>query len=464
MSTISIARKQKKAAEVARDFVYIPEDFDPKDYPGPIKAHPDAARWFLNCIHFRRVTRHYAQEEFVNLHSGLLSLVMGKTEYVKPIRSAMQAYGLIECDDQWSLGKKSLGYRIGPALQGKRWKRYYSTNKRFLKRLDSFKSYVTEPRGLTLPQHHHLAEWVRRVKVHPDHKVVFNNLGDDKRELPLLQVESIEQGMIYTSVCEYGRFHSNITNLSRPIRPYLTIDGTPLVEVDLVNSQPYFLAIILLEIALSKSSTNVSSLSDLVFSTLLSLSPFSPNREEREQREPQGLYVFPLSIPLKNGVLDLIPEDLRQFIQVALKGGFYETFELSGQCDRDDLKRKVFQVLYGSRHCQEHAELGAQFQGQYPTAFKMLDTLKRQMGYEWVGRELQRRESQIVINSLVGDLLRDHPDVPIVTIHDSLMTTEKHLPLVQSLLRQHLTRNYYQPRLKHKPSAIQGSLEGPVRL
>jgi hypothetical protein len=101
-----------------------------------------------------------------------------------------------------------------------------------------------------------------------------------------------------------------------------------------------------------------------------------------------------------------------------------------------------------------HSELGPQFRSQYPTAFNMIDNLKKHMGYEWVGRELQRRESQVVINGLVGDLLLDHPEIPIVTVHDSVMTTNDHMPTVKALLRQQLARIYFQPKLKDKPSSV----------
>lgn len=290
MPTIDIEHPRQKS----QDFVFQPKGFDPDDFPGPIKKHPDAARWFLNCIHFRRVTRHFGHDEYVNLHSGLLSLVMGKTELVKPIRETLIHHGLIETDDIWSLGKKSLGYRLGPELKGCRWERYYSTNKRFQKRLSKFKEHVTTPKGLTHPAHLHLAHWVKQIDIHPDYQIAVDSLPEDKRDFPQMQVDAIRQGLIHTTVCPYGRFHSNFSSLSRVVRPYLTINGQPLAEIDLVNSQPYFLSIILLEIALSQSHHNVNALSDLVFDSLLRI---ASERGQKEREEREGLYVFPFRNP-----------------------------------------------------------------------------------------------------------------------------------------------------------------------
>lgn len=427
-------------------WIYTPVDFDPEKYDGPITRHPDAARWMLNCLHFRRVTRHLGHEDYVNLHSGLLSLVMGKTELVKPIRDALIAHGLIECDGHWSMGSKALGYRVGPALRGCRWRQYSSPDKRFLKRVEKFKEFVTKPTS-DKPQHVYLAEWLHKVKVHPQHALDLGTMDETSREFAVHQVEMIQQGLIRWNPCPYGRFHSNFSSLSRKIRPYLTVEGRPLHEVDLVNSQPYFLSVILLEIALSPEGKNVGSLSDLVHDLML--------REDREEEEGGrerrgGLYVF----PLRRSVLDPLPPDLRQFARSALDGSFYETFQSPGQSDRDGLKSKVFTVLYGNRHCQANAELGPTFKDNFPTVFSMLDNLKREMGHEWVGRELQRRESSVVIDGLVGELQRGYGHIPIVTVHDSVLTTREHVPTVKALLRQQLARNYFQPMMKDKPSAV----------
>src|SRR5947209_4548954 len=120
----------KEAAE-SDPFIYEPEGFDPQKYGGKIAAHQDAARWLLSTIYFRHVQRNYGREEYVNLHSDLLALVMGDRNYVKPIRDELRQHGLIECDGEWSLNTKSLGYRIGPALDGVPFRKYISTDKRF---------------------------------------------------------------------------------------------------------------------------------------------------------------------------------------------------------------------------------------------------------------------------------------------------------------------------------------------
>jgi hypothetical protein len=404
--------------------IYTPENFDPKKYPGPITKFPDAARWLLNTIYYKRLLRNYSPEDFVNLHSTLLGMVMGKWNYVKPVREALEKHQLIECDHTWIRDVKSLGYRLGPALEGDKWVHYKSTNKRFLKRVQKFREYIRNPSGFTLPVHQHLANWVNRVVLPRDIQLVFPEEKAEKAELANHQVELIWGKLIQVLVCDYGRFHSNFTGLCREVRAFLQVDGQKLHEIDVVNSQPYFLGLLLLEVSLCGHSVPI----------LL--------------RKRGGERDLPYVCPLEGK--ERLPRDLKDFLQDTAEGIFYERFLRDSTHTRDQLKPKVFQILYGDRHVMEHSTLTDAFRSLYPTVFEMTKTLKKEKGYEWVGRELQRRESRLVINGVCDILRTDYPDVPVVTIHDSLLTTEPNLPLINQLLQDQFSRFPYPPKFRVK--------------
>ena len=166
---------------------------------------------------------------------------------------------------------------------------------------------MRNPTGFTHPVHDHLAGWAGRVRLADDLEAVFDGIRDrehdperkriSKEELARHQADLIHRGYIHTSVCPYGRFHSNFSGLCRELRPHLSIDGHPLVEVDVVNSQPYFLALLLLEIALS--SRNCPHLSHFLFLTsedhsdfLKSLPPKTRKKEEEEREESNKYHMF----------------------------------------------------------------------------------------------------------------------------------------------------------------------------
>lgn len=152
---------------------------------------------------------------------------------------------------------------------------------------------------------------------------------------------------------------------------------------------------------------------------------------------------------------------MRKFIKTACDGTFYESLidEIKGQT-REVVKAKVFQVLYGNLKVMKYAPLSESMRQRYPTVYEMLASFKREKGHAWVGQTLQRREAHVVIGGVCGRLMAEFPNVPIITVHDSLMTTPGNVKLVHALLRQEFARHHFQPRFRVKGEA-QDAQEGP---
>lgn len=448
-------------------------DFDPSAYPGAITKHPDAVRWLLNAIYFRRVSRNFARSEYVNLHSGILGVIMGDMAIVRPVREALVAHGLVETDNHYIRGRKSIGYRLGPALEGTRWHRHYCADKRMIKRFEKYKEAVNTPAGFRLPVHHHLSDWCRRIEIDQD-------LADEaiermrsaeasvpegkqpKSEVAAHQLDAIRQGLLHHTVCQYDRFHSNYSSVCREIRGCLKYRGAPLHEIDIVNSQPFFLSVLLLEVCLN--SFNCQSIVDIDRNSLndhdLIVSYMSREQGEEEEKAGTTPYLFGLSTPKEywppNGdnqpqwYETFVPEDMRRLMDDVANGGFYERFVDETGLARDEVKVKVFQVIYGRTRLMTDTEVGQAFRKLCPTAFTILKKIKTTKGHAWVGQEMQRREARIVIGTVCERLRADHPDIPVITIHDSLMSTEEHLPTIEALLREEFGRYPRQPRYRIK--------------
>jgi hypothetical protein len=73
---------------------------------------------------------------------------------------------------------------------------------------------------------------------------------------------------------------------------------------------------------------------------------------------------------------------------------------------------------------------------------------KHENGFKELSRKMQRAESTLMIGGVCGRLAREHPDVPVLTIHDSIMTHKRHLPLVERLIREEFAKLGVQPQLK----------------
>ena len=75
----------------------------------------------------------------------------------------------------------------------------------------------------------------------------------------------------------------------------------------------------------------------------------------------------------------------------------------------------IFEILYGGAYTKALV-----FNELYPTTGRLIEALKAVHGYWFIGRTLQRLESERIIQGVCGVLRRDHPSWPVLTCHDSL--------------------------------------------
>lgn len=67
------------------------------------------------------------------------------------------------------------------------------------------------------------------------------DLGQGFHPLHQIAVEHIRDRDFWFTLDDYGRIHTNVTNLSKGLRQFLAVDGKRLVDVDVSESQPLFL-------------------------------------------------------------------------------------------------------------------------------------------------------------------------------------------------------------------------------
>ena len=84
-----------------------------------------------------------------------------------------------------------------------------------------------------------LAEgWQDFVNSYYDKEKVYNSILASA-------IRIVNGDIFYTRDATEGRFHSNVTNMKRGLRQYLRVNGKPLANIDISNSQPYLSTIIL---------------------------------------------------------------------------------------------------------------------------------------------------------------------------------------------------------------------------
>lgn len=190
---------------------------------------------------------------------------------------------------------------------------------------------------------------------------------DKAHQVNLVASHKIHNGDIYYSFDNYGRFHTNYTVLKREIRSkFLRFGEHEIRELDITNSQPFFLYILMRD---------------------------------------SGFAEF-----------DGFDVDV-------LTGNIYEKLrEVSGKT-RKEVKVNVYSVLFGRNMTKDYWNV--LFGELYPNVYKWIKEYKKKnKSYKVIAQDLQRIESDFIFNNLIPNVLTEHRELPIITIHDSIIIPE----------------------------------------
>ena len=203
-----------------------------------------------------------------------------------------------------------------------------------------------------------------------------NSICYNKYQRNLISVENLGIGNIFFKFDEYGRMHTNFTILKKDIRrDYITIDGLPTFEIDIKNSQPFFL------ILLMKDNLPVS---------------------------------------------ELIKPDVSKYIDLVKNGLIYE--EIINKCGvktREDAKILMYRVLFGKNGHKKRENV--LFRKTFPNVYKFINDYKEKTkDYKVLSHDLQLKESEFIFGKVVSHLIKSFPDMVFYTIHDSIVVPIKY--------------------------------------
>ena len=69
-------------------------------------------------------------------------------------------------------------------------------------------------------------------------------------------IRRIAKGDFFSIPDRYGRFHSNLTNLKKTLRPFLRYHDSTLVNLDIANSQPMIFCLLLVNLLSNNGKLN----------------------------------------------------------------------------------------------------------------------------------------------------------------------------------------------------------------
>ncbi|MBT3819590.1 MAG: hypothetical protein HOE16_05485 [Lentimicrobiaceae bacterium] len=214
---------------------------------------------------------------------------------------------------------------------------------------------------------------------------------DKKKYLKnLSSIRKIKHNHIYANPDGYGRLHTNFTILKKEIRhEYLTIDGEIAKEIDIKNSQPFFL--------LKLMSVNMNLIGDA-------------------------------------------GDDLMTYHDEVIKGNLYEYIQKhTDKQNRSEAKRWIYKVLFGNTYVEYD-----DFNMLFPTVYRFLKAYKTRFGYKELSHKLQRIESNFIFNKVCKKLM----DLGIIffTVHDSVCVKTSDFMAAKNIFDNEM--NIYKTNLK----------------
>lgn len=378
-----------------RSYLYVPDGFDPADVlPPELARHGDEARFFLHKIITGMVARRADDRGFIPLKAAIISPFFSRYAVYVKVRDALIEAGVVVTDRRYIPGQKCKGFKLGPDWIGRRHRRVAVTCPTLLAKL-----LEARPAAPVGDVHAYLERCLRELEI--DYPAALDALlagGFEPSDETAIQL--IRDRQWFFSVCEYGRVHTNLTNLKSSMRAFLSHRARPLVNLDISNSQPLFFGVLL---------------------------------REKYASGP-------------------MPDDVRHYLELVQEGRFYEVLMAAGGIppeNRGAFKRAFFGHVF---YCENDppTKKARLFGEVFPEVYAEIRRRKESY-YADFSRAMQRAESALMIGQVAARVMKELRGAWIATIHDSIVTTQDRAEAVGAILREEFAGVGLVPTIKAEP-------------
>lgn len=419
------------------------------------KAYNDPERW-------RKLGK---REGFVPLHSKVLE---GKVPAYRRHLDWLLSAGIIESDEDYTPGVVSTGYRFTTPYAGVKYKRVEVRDFVLCRKIKADKIFSNRNAGTRL--HPYLWRWFLSGKLQINRSAAFKWLEEQeerevealiRKRLPRVRFAAekaaivekcanqrhlidriVEHKYFYTVDDTGNRLHTNLTNLPKEIRDFISYDGRQLVSIDIKNSQPY-MSMALFDKRFWQSNIKID------FPTLKRMNKGLYER----MRKGDSHYLY--SIMFVHSSETPVPIDFRKelFFRKVIQGEIYEylqeVFEDAGHYlgstpaeKRIKVKNIVLTCLFDDDwkiYNRKPDSFVQVFRNHFPSIARVFGYIKG-YGYRNLSILLQRIESFLLLDKICHRISQERPDIPLFTIHDNVVTTLGNEEYVKSVMRGELER------------------------
>ena len=139
-----------------------------------------------------------------------------------------------------------------------------------------------------------------------------------------------------------------------------------------------------------------------------------------------------------------IEVDTEAYIEAVCDGTLYDF--LCENLPRDQAKKQLFSAVFFGEHKYQY-QLEGDFKKHFPTVYRFIRDFKRK-DYRHLAHALQRSESGFVIHRVCKRLMEEYPELPILTVHDSILSPDP--DLVYNVILQEAHKYGLVPKVKVK--------------
>lgn len=365
----------------------------------------DKYKFFLHTLYLQRILTGTARHEYVEINSEYFKKHV-TTDHAPAIKKFWIEHGVIECDGSYQVGVSSKGYRFTKAYRDEKAVDTKYFDKGFERKVYKLRQLTKNGKiDLTVKQHAFLKFCLEDLRIDATaaqlrlNQQLYATQGTkaqraklfDKVNLNTIAINAIRDREFHISRDVTGRrVHTNITNLMSLVRQYLYLEtGEELVNLDVPNSQPLLLCVLLLDHFGKDVST-----------------------------------------------------DVLDYIQACEKGQIYETLMTKiGLNPADKAARKRFKtrmfkcVFYGQNKNAENYEEWKAFRSLYRGVADFITDQKR-VDYKSLSHKMQRAESALIIDDVIRTIAENHSPEHFfaTTIHDSIICTKDNAEYVRTLM------------------------------
>ena len=370
----SAAKTPKSTVNSVR--AYVPEGLSLPDNC-PVK---EQVWWLLGLLYWKHLERRLPWDEPIHL----------KYDYLKdniPNWPEVWAW----CDQR--LVKRTPGYIPGEKAYGYWTALPYREQTHRLRTFDhaglSKRLKAIERTFLSRPILAHLKQQLTRLSVdmeafdskfatHPNHRYYLAHL------------QTIVDGEFRLKPDDFsGRFHSNVSNMFKPLRALLRVDGhaETLGETDIKNSQPLFLGMAAKEAGFNDD----------------------------------------------------------KYMRLCEEGRLYDHMANRLGVLRDSAKHEVVMMLFAKQRFRSTAK--SVFEIEFPTITAYIHEIKTK-DYKRLAQQMQTLERKYVIDTVCERLKRLRPQMFLATIHDSILAQKADCDLIVSVMSEAFAERGVNPRLE----------------